>query len=384
MEKTQLKKLAFYVFVDAFGYESYKQHGFMKNTIKDIHPLKTVFGFSSAADPSILTGRYPDEHGHWSSFYYSPKTSPFKTMKYFSFLPKKIFDRWRIRHWLSKIIAKIYRFTGYFEMYNIPFKYLPYFDYLEKQDYFVPGGILQTDTIFDHCSENDIPYHCSNWRLPEENNIEIAKNIIQEGNIKFLYLYLPKLDAVMHQYGTEHNKVKEKLLWLEEELIKLLAIAKKTYDEINFYVISDHGMTNITNSVDLISQINKEKLDFGKDYIAMYDSTMARFWFLNNTAKEKITAILSNIKEGYIVPEKELKDMHTFFKDHKFGELYFLMHPGTLINPSYMGSNLLAGMHGFHPNDKSSDALIMANKKIAANINSITDIRKTMEMELKQ
>ena len=36
------------------------------------------------------------------------------------------------------------------------FAYLPYFDYLEKHDYFVPGGILRTDTIFDWCVENNV------------------------------------------------------------------------------------------------------------------------------------------------------------------------------------------------------------------------------------
>ena len=221
------KKLALFTFIDAFGWEVYQNYGFMKETLPHATRLKTTFGFSSAADPSILTGRYPDEHTHWSSFFYSPETSPFKIMKLLAILPRVIFDRWRIRHWMSKIIQKFMGYTGYFEIYSVPFKVLPYFDYLEKHDYFVPGGILKTDTIFDFCVDKDIPYFCSNWRLSEEQNLKIAKDVITKGEIEFMYLYLPKLDAVMHAVGTEHQKVKKKLDWLEAEIKKVLAVAEE-------------------------------------------------------------------------------------------------------------------------------------------------------------
>ena len=47
-----------------------------------------------------------------------------------------------------------------------------------------------------------------------------------------------------------------------------------------------------------------------------------------------------------------------------------------------MGLKALSGMHGYHPKDENSFAFIGSNKKIPKNINSITDIRKTMENEL--
>ena len=74
--------------------------------------------------------------------------------------------------------------------------------------------------------------------------------------------------------------------------------------------------------------------------------------------------------------------MHVPHNDKKFGEMFFLMNPGLLINPSYMGLNVIPGMHGYHPDDKDSYATILSNREIPENINSITDIRKTMESEL--
>lgn len=378
-----MKKLSLFVFIDGFGWEVYKKHGFYLKAIDDRKRLKTTFGFSSGADPSILTGRYPDEHTHWSSFYYDPKNSPFKFCKYLSYLPKRIFDRFRPRHYLSRIMKFIKGYTGYFEIYSVPFAHLPYFDYLEKYDYFVPFGILKTDTIFDWCVENDISYHCSNWRKSETHNIDALKKQIDEGDIEFSYLYLPTLDGVMHTYGTEHEKTVEKLRWLEKQISNVYEHASDKYDEVSLNIFSDHGMCDTKGSVDLISIIEKTSFVYGEDYVAMYDSTMARFWFMNENARKTVENILSEQTCGKIVNDEELKEMRVFFEDRRFGELFFLTNPGILINPSYFGIKEIPGMHGFHPEHKDSYSLMFSSSTIDNNINSITDIRKIMEKEIR-
>lgn len=378
-----MKKLSLFVFIDGFGWEVYKKHGFNLEAIKSRKKLETTFGFSSAADPSILTGRYPDEHTHWSSFYYDPKNSPFKFCKYISFLPKQIFDRFRPRHYLSKIMKYVKGYTGYFEIYSVPFSKLPYFDYLEKRDYFVPKGILKTDTIFDWCVENNIPYHCSNWRKSEEHNIQALKDEILDKKIEFAYLYLPSLDGVMHTYGTKHTKTIEKIKWLEKQISDVYEHAKEEYDSVSLHIFSDHGMCDTKGSVDLIKTIENTSLEYGKDYVAMYDSTMARFWFMNEEARKTITKILSEEKSGTIISDEELKQMRVFFEDKKFGELFFLTNPGILINPSYFGLKVIPGMHGYHPKHKDSYSLMFSSTNISEDISSITDIRKVMEKEIK-
>jgi hypothetical protein len=154
------------------------------------------------------------------------------------------------------------------------------------------------------------------------------------------------------------------------------------YDEVYLCVFSDHGMANITGSVDVITAVEKSGLGFNQDYVAMYDSTMARFWFFNETARETITALLQKIPEGNIVSDDEMKQMKVYFPDRKFGELFFLTKPGILINPSFMGLKVIPGMHGFHPDDKDSYAFISANKKLPPETHAITDIRHIIESEM--
>jgi predicted AlkP superfamily pyrophosphatase or phosphodiesterase len=371
-----------YVFIDALGWEIYQKYGFLKELAPNSRRLKTTFGFSSAADPSILTGRYPDEHTHWSSFVYDPTNSPFKWMRYLAMLPPKIFDRWRVRHNISKAIKRLNGYTGYFELYSVPFKYLPYFDYLEKKDYFVPGGILKTDTIFDWCKHNGIPYYCSNWRHSEEEILRENRKVISEAKVEFVYVYLPKLDGVMHAHGPFSEATKTKLEWLEDKITDLYRYSQKLYDEVSLYIISDHGMAPVTGSYDLKRDIESLGYIYGQDYLAFYDSTMARFWYFDDNVRAAIENMLKDLSCGYLISREEMKDMRVWFPHNRFGEAFFLMNEGLLINPSFMGLQVIPGMHGFHPDAIHSYSIMLSNRSIPPSVNSITDIRKTMECEL--
>lgn len=376
------RKISIFVFIDALGWEVYRKHGFLADLLTHTRRLRTTFGFSSAADPSILTGRYPEEHGHWSAFFHSPATSPFRFARLLAALPRAIFDRWRVRLWLSRIVGWWKGYTGYFQLYSVPFSVLPHFDYLEKRDYFVPGGILNGDTIFDWLKERGLPWHCSNWRRPEPENVAAARAAVASGEPRLVYLYLPRLDGIMHTVGTAHADVSAHLRWYEEQIRALHALAQEHYDEVTLHVLSDHGMCDVSGSVDLIARIEKLGLKFGRDYVAMYDSTMARFWFPNPEARARVTRALEDSPEGRIVTDDELAAFRCRFPGAKFGELFWLCNPGILINPSYMGLKVIPGMHGYHPDHDSSWSFLGSTKPLPDHVRSITDLRSIMEAEV--
>lgn len=378
------RKLALFTFFDALGWEIYQRYGFLAEEIRDAKPLQTIFGFSSAADPSILSGRYPESHGHWSSFVYNPARSPFKPLGLLAHLPRRIFDRWRVRHGLSKLLARAYGYTGYFEIYSVPFGALPYFDYLEKRDYFVPGGLMQGDTIFDWLAARGIPYHCSDWRCSEVDNLAAVKAEIARGDIRFAYLYLPALDGLMHAHGTRHLKVAEKMRWYEQQVREVLACARENYDEVSFYAFSDHGMTDVVGHVDVIAAIEATGLRYGQDFVAMYDSTMARFWFPRPEARDRVTAALAQIPQGRILTAEDMRRWHCDFADTRAGELVFLLQPGWLIVPSYMGLKAIPGMHGYDPADADSYACVLSNRRLPETLHDLCDLRGLMEAEVTQ
>ena len=52
-------KASIFVLMDALGWEWIKEHPFLKEVAPYRRPLDSVLGFSTAAIPSILTGRFP-------------------------------------------------------------------------------------------------------------------------------------------------------------------------------------------------------------------------------------------------------------------------------------------------------------------------------------
>src|SRR6476660_3636464 len=138
-------------------------------------------------------------------------------------------------------------------------------------------------------------------------------------------------------------------------------------------------MANCDESIDLRRDIDALGLTMGKDYVVVYDSTMARFWFFNERARELVCRRLEQVPEGRILPDSELKSLGAFFPDHYFGELIFLLRDGTLIVPSDMGKTRLRGMHGYHPSEKHSYAMLCTNQpEISEDIRAIPDIYRLM------
>lgn len=359
------KQLSLFVFIDSLGWEVIRQRPFLDDVLVDKGPLGTIFGYSSTCDPTILTGKLPQEHGHFSFFRYNPANSPFRICRWLSVLPKSITRRGRVRQMMSRFIGKFYGITGYFQIYNMPFRYLSLFDYTEKRDIYQPGGINSGATvILDELREKGIPFHCSNWRLPEERRIEALEKELPKQEIEFAYLFLGDIDAVMHKHGNQGPEVDDKVAWYDKRLRKVLDQVKAHYEDVELYVFSDHGMTNVEEECDLKGRIDQLGLTFGEDYAAVYDSTMARFWFFNDTAREKIEAALKEEPQGRILDEATLEDYGCNFPENRYGELIFAVKPGVLINPSFMGETRLGGMHGYDPYDKDSVASLMSNREM--------------------
>ena len=376
-------KISLFIFIDAFGREIFLRHPFfLQELIRDHKKLDTILGYSSACDPSIISGKLPCEHLMWSSFYYDPKGSPFKWTRLLAVLPDAVFRRGRVRHYLSKIIKKIHGFTGYFQLYGVPFKILPLFNYAEKKRIWEPGGLLRGETIFDELARRGILHYVHNSAVSDEIKLARLTADIESQRIDFAYCSLGKMDALMHSAGTRDPKVTELVRWYDEQIRKLILTAEAHYEEVAWYIFTDHGMHDITEGYDLISDITKTGLRWNRDYAAFYDSTMARFWTFNAEARRKLTALLGNHPKGRILEKEELQHEGVWFPDGMYGDLIFLMNSGIQIVPGFMGIKKIKGMHGYHPQDPDSAATICSNRTLPAGLTKIHQIYHLMRKEL--
>ncbi len=377
--------LPIFIMIDACGWEIVKRDPFLNSIAPERKKLGSVFGYSSTCVPSILSGRWPVEHRNWCYFVYDPKNSPFKFLKPLRWLPSALTSRRIFRRWLTKLVRRHLGFEGYFDLYNIPFKHITLYDFSEKKSPLKPKGMNRGSNIFDFLGENKIPYFVSNPDKTEPENFENLLTTIKGEKIDFAFSYWPGLDGLLHSVGNQSPEVPKRLRHYEQWIEKVMATAREHYDEVKLYVFSDHGMANCDELIDLKAKIDALDVKMEKDYAVVYDSTMARFWFFNKNAREKISRCLQGVPEGRILPDSELEEMRALFPDRYFGELIFLVKEGVLIVPSHMGERPIRAMHGYHPSDKHSYAALFTNQtEIPDDINAIPDIYKLMTQEAEQ
>jgi hypothetical protein len=136
--------------------------------------------------------------------------------------------------------------------------------------------------------------------------------------------------------------------------------------------------------LDLKSKIESLSVSAPNDFAVVYDSTMARFWFFNDRSRKEVIDCLKQVPEGRILPEDELKALGTYFPDHAFGEVIFLVKEGVLIVPSHMGERPIRAMHGYHPSDKHSFATLCSSQDIPENLTAIPHLCGLMKERVRQ
>lgn len=374
--------LPLFIMVDACGWEILRNDPFGSDFAPHRRRLDTVFGYSSTCVPSILSGRWPDEHRNWCYFVYDPEHSPFRSLRPLRWLPPAITSRRVVRRWLTRFLKVRLGFRGYFDLYNIPFRHIHLFDFTEKRSPLRPGGMNRGPNIFDWLESSRIPYFVSDPDRSEEGNRDALAVQLREGAVDFAFLYWAGLDGLLHRVGNQSPEVPARLRMYEGWIRGLLEAARTRYAEVRLYVFSDHGMANCDTLLDLKSVIEALPLQMGRDYAVVYDSTMARFWCFHDEARRRLTAALEAQPLGRILGEAELRQLRAWFEDRYFGELIFLVQEGVLIVPSHMGERPIRAMHGYHPTDPHSYAsLLTSQPSIPADITAIPHLHRLMQAD---
>jgi hypothetical protein len=374
--------LPLFIMIDACGWEIVKNDPFARSFAPHRKRLDTVFGYSSTCIPSILSGRWPVEHRNWCYFVYDPPRSPFRLLRHLRWLPRAFTSRRIFRRCLTRLVKSRLNFRGYFDLYNIPFRHISLFDFTEKKSPLRPKGMNRGANIFDLLEKRQIPYYVSDPAKGEGANLSDLVQQIRKEQIDFAFLYWPELDGLLHRAGNDSPEIAAKLRLYERKIEELLLAARNHFNEVHLYVFSDHGMANCDELLDLRERIDALPLRMGEDYVVVYDSTMARFWFLKESARGQITECLRAVPQGRILPDEELEALHTRFEDSYFGELIFLVKEGVLIVPSHMGERPIRAMHGYHPLEKHSYAALFTNQAEALDtVTALPDLFRLMSRE---
>jgi len=373
--------LSIFVLIDALGWKYLEGCEFLGDILPYRVPIKTVLGFSSGAIPTILTGVPPSVTGHWNLFYYDPAGSPFRWLRAFQFLPDKVLDNRYSRKIIKELGRHVLGMGPLFECSVSP-KILPWFNYVEKKNIYDHGGINGSRSIFDQLTQRGVAHRVYSYHHWSDVEIlEQAVKDIEGRKASFFFLYLSEMDMFLHMHCKELGQVEERLRWYDRGLRKVFQAARVVDPEATMTAISDHGMTPISHHYDLARDIEALGLKMPGDYLAVYDSTMARFWFFTDHAKQSVCNCLESLPCGRILSDDELRRLGVLFTDRRFGELMFLFHPGWLVSQSdFNGKGWMpSGMHGYHPHDPWSDAIFLSSSQPPVSVHTIADVYPCME-----
>ena len=67
---------------------------------------------------------------------------------------------------------------------------------------------------------------------------------------------------------------------------------------------------------------------------------------------------------------------------HDYGESIYLLAPGRLMVPSFMGSRPVQAMHGYDPSHPDMAALMWSNRPMSADVRHLVQVRAHLEREL--
>jgi predicted AlkP superfamily pyrophosphatase or phosphodiesterase len=373
--------LSIFVLIDALGWKYLEGREFLDDILPYRAPVKTVLGFSSGAIPTILTGVPPSITGHWNLFYYDPQGSPFWWLRPFHFLPDRALDNRYTRKIIKELGRRVLGMGPLFDCSVSP-AILDKFNYVEKRNIYDAGGIPGSCSIFDGLKQQGIAHRIYSYHeLTDAQILDHSIADIRAGRASFYFLYLSEMDMFLHMHCNEPEEIEKRLKFYEDGLRRVFRRAREIDPEATMTVISDHGMTPILHHYDLLETITGLGLRMPDDYLVVYDSTMARFWFFNNQAKQSVETCLQSLPCGRIVPDDELRQLGVFFDDRRFGEVVFLFHPAWILSKSdFNGTGWMPkGMHGYHPDDPYSDAIFLSSSRPTMPVHTIADIYGCMQ-----
>lgn len=251
---------------------------------------------------------------------------------------------------IRQFLYKLFRINKRGISNVIPSHLLQYFSPKLTKPMYAANSLGEIKSIFDVMRNNNIPFF---YKMPST-RLENAlfKSILQgvkNSNLPNLTVIHPcSLDIIAHRFGPSSPQVRSALRKIDSKMLDLYESIQLSHEPITVIIMSDHGMTPITDTADIMGLLNTLPLTLGTDYLFFLDSTLARFWFFNENAKKLVESTLSTLKCGKILDSSALKMLGIDKLNPEYGELFFVMNERWVIYPDFFRKHSPPlGMHGY-------------------------------------
>ena len=343
--------------------------------LKNFNAVEVIPPFSFEPDASFLCGKYPQDTDRGLAYWYSPRDTKNIVIKslgiihYYPRLLRKIINRGLLK------IKDLDRYQGKFG--SIPFKYLPWFELSSHENLFEADVEFRYQTIFNIMKKNNHEYLYLG--VPHTSGtLHYIKEKLQEQDLmKYdtLFFFISDLDNIGHKYGGDSKEYDLRLMEILKFVNGIGTIFSKNKIPHSFMIFGDHGMVDVKKVIDIEKILEGLGLETGKDYIFFLDSTMARFWFINQDARDIIFNSIPNSHLGGWISDEDKNNYHINYSHNKFGDAIWWANAGTIISPNFwQGKRRIKGMHGYRNNVRENHTCLITDERPESNYGNIINM----------
>jgi predicted AlkP superfamily pyrophosphatase or phosphodiesterase len=367
--------------------------------------LKSTTGFTQRT--AIYTGTSGIDSGMFTMFTFDPDGSPFRFVtndrrlqRYerkkalLSRIPARPGLR-RVRRLLKARLEReerghrqwieegAKRYAAHAPSAHIPLRLLPHIGVSEdNQPIYLPGAFPQ-QTIFDVFAAAGIRYKYLMFPVVNCEDAAVLQMFIKgkDSDAKILLGQFSDSDLLIHQCGPGSPKRREIAAEIDRRLREIAA----AYDDgTTWIIIGDHGMTDVTEELDIPESLaaleNECGAAIGRDYWMFLDSTMARFRWITDRGRRFVFEIsgLSILRDkGRFIDERMSSEYFIPVHDRRYGDLIWWANNGILLFPDYFHDDYThnKGMHGYDSNHPDMKGFLLAfGPGIAPNVIQETNL----------
>ncbi|MDR2222597.1 MAG: ectonucleotide pyrophosphatase/phosphodiesterase [Flavobacteriaceae bacterium] len=165
----------------------------------------------------------------------------------------------------------------------------------------------------------------------------------------FITFYLPEVDHAGHSFGPDAPQTKEAVQFVDSALRDLVTNVRKTKLDVNFIIVSDHGMLELDKKtlLEIPVKIDEKEVSVASNgtYVSLFvkDKKNIDKWY--NKLKKAANPDLMKVYTTYQLPE-EFKFGSAHDRFGRVGDIIL-----TANAPYYFTNKSLAGSHGFDPRE---------------------------------
>lgn len=329
------------IFVDSLPYTLLPQTTFL-NTFRDKWAIQPGFGYSVNIHAELFAGLLPDEVGFFGEWLYNPAAAPGRLLKPILPLLDKLFRPYLLNRGLQRALTMWYH-PGH-PMPNIPLRHL---DKFSLNGVHILSPKFPYPTIFTRFQNIKVlNYKAKDMKKGARDQLLFERGLAAIPEHSSLFVPLPDLDGFGHRFGVQAAPYLQHLAKVDEWCRQLSQAFLAKYPMGHVFVVSDHGMTDVSQGVylDIEEQIGPAN---SSRYIYFSDANLLRVWVFDQDLLEPIHQYLENYKYGHTLTEQDRLE-YGLTSPH-FGDFIFVLHENLAFQPSTFARNIPKGMHGYHP-----------------------------------